>query len=143
MFVYQGSKRLLAKGIMCKIYELHPDKTIFFDLFGGGGAMSDAATEFEISGLFDRFQYEKVYYNELHYIYWAYKWLNQYGTSPLGLFEFIDKEEFYRARNLFFGTTEEIEAMPEVKRARAAFIRSIWGFGGGGQPIRKAKIELQ
>lgn len=132
MFVYQGGKRLLAKGIIYKIFEKCSHKSVFFDLFGGGGAISDTATGFKVSGLFDNFEYKKVYYNELHYIYFAYKWLNEHGTSPLGLFEFIDKQEFYQAREVFFGTEEEIKAIPEAERARAAFIRSIWSFGGGG-----------
>jgi len=37
---YMGSKRKLAPKIMAKIRELYPKATYFYDLFGGGGAMS-------------------------------------------------------------------------------------------------------
>lgn len=38
--VYQGSKRQIAEPLLRKMHELRPNAIKFYDLFGGGGAMS-------------------------------------------------------------------------------------------------------
>jgi len=55
---YMGSKRKLAKKIVDSILEDNPKCKYFFDLFGGGGAIS-----FEV---IQRPQIKQVVYNELN-----------------------------------------------------------------------------
>lgn len=55
---YRGSKRQIAAKIVNKILTDNPDCRHFYDLFGGGGAMSFEALR--------RAQIERVYYNELN-----------------------------------------------------------------------------
>jgi site-specific DNA-adenine methylase len=40
---YMGSKRKHANALICKMLEIKPNAKYFYDLFGGGGAMSFAA----------------------------------------------------------------------------------------------------
>ena len=53
-----GSKRKIAPALIRYMASSNPDKRVFVDLFGGGGAMSFAALE---SGFFD-----SVHYNEIN-----------------------------------------------------------------------------
>ena len=54
---YMGSKRKLASSIVSEIVNRHPEATQFYDLFGGGGAISFEAL---------KYRQLKVHYNELN-----------------------------------------------------------------------------
>ena len=55
---YMGSKRKLAKPIIDLIIANNPNARYFYDLFGGGGAISFEALQ--------RPQFDRVIYNELN-----------------------------------------------------------------------------
>jgi site-specific DNA-adenine methylase len=55
---YMGSKRKIAKNVLDKCLELAPDTKYFYDLFGGGGAISFEALQ--------RDQIQKVFYNDFN-----------------------------------------------------------------------------
>lgn len=42
---YMGSKRKYADALICKMLEIQPGAKYFYDLFGGGAAMSFAALQ--------------------------------------------------------------------------------------------------
>jgi site-specific DNA-adenine methylase len=53
---YMGSKRKLAPAIIDHIIEHNPNAKYFFDLFGGGGAVSFEALRVK--------KFEKVFYRD-------------------------------------------------------------------------------
>jgi len=55
---YQGSKRKIAFEIMKFILKRHQDADEFYDIFGGGGAMSFVALQIPL--------FKKVFYNEIN-----------------------------------------------------------------------------
>lgn len=91
---YMGSKRKIAKQLFQKMLEIKPKAKYFFDLFGGGGAMSFFALQIGL----------KVHYNEkqkgmvdlLNYILERAKngEKGQYGLFPDDFYKFITREEF-------------------------------------------------
>ena len=44
---YMGSKRKLSSNILNEIFTRHPNTTNFYDLFGGGGAISLEALKYK------------------------------------------------------------------------------------------------
>lgn len=87
---YMGSKNRIAKQLFEKMLEIKPNAKYFFDLFGGGGAMSFYALQLGL----------KVHYNEkqkgmvdlLSYILTAKK--GKFGIFPDDFYEFITREQF-------------------------------------------------
>jgi len=55
---YMGSKRRIALEIISFITKRHPEAENFYDIFGGGGAMSFMAMQIP--------QFKNVYYNEIN-----------------------------------------------------------------------------
>jgi len=96
---YMGSKRKIAEELMQKMLEIKPKAKYFYDLFGGGGAMSFYALQ---CGL-------KVHYNEkqkgmvdlLEYILnrARNKEKGQYGIFPDDFYNFITREEFFKLKD--------------------------------------------
>ena len=96
---YMGSKRKIAEQLMQKMLEIKPKTKYFYDLFGGGGAMSFYALQ---CGL-------KVHYNEkqkgmvdlLEYILnrAKNKEKGQYGIFPDDFYNFITREEFFKLKD--------------------------------------------
>lgn len=96
---YMGSKRKIAEELMQKMLEIKPKVKYFYDLFGGGGAMSFYALQ---CGL-------KVHYNEkqkgmvdlLEYILnrARNKEKGQYGIFPDDFYNFITREEFFKLKD--------------------------------------------
>lgn len=96
---YMGSKRKIAEQLMQKMLEIKPKAKYFYDLFGGGGAMSFYALQ---CGL-------KVHYNEkqkgmvdlLEYILnrAKNKEKGQYGLFPDDFYNFITREEFFKLKD--------------------------------------------
>ena len=53
---YMGSKRKIAPAICEHIFKANPNCKYFYDLFGGGGAMSFMATQYT--------KVKQVFYND-------------------------------------------------------------------------------
>lgn len=83
---YMGSKRKLAPKILEYIINNNPNCKYFFDLFGGGGAISFMALQYP--------QIEKVFYNELNtgVVELLRKVLADGVTSEM--YQWIDRETF-------------------------------------------------
>ena len=101
---YMGSKRKLATKILEVIQNtIGKDFTNFYDLFGGGGAVSIASLQLGY----------KTYYNELNSgIANLMDYITKGGKLPDG---FITREEFMKAKN---GTDWY-----------SGFVKSCWSFG--------------
>jgi len=112
---YMGSKRKLAPKIVDKILEDNPKCKYFYDLFGGGGAISFEASQ----------RIDNVYYNE-------------FDTGITELLQKIKKEgiteEFYKwiDRETFF-------EMKEGKCWEGGFIKTCWSFGNNGNSYMYSK----
>ena len=91
---YMGSKRKIAEELFQKMLEIKPNTKYFFDLFGGGGAMSFFALQIGL----------KTHYNEkqkglvdlINYILQRARngEKGQYGIFPDDFYKFITREEF-------------------------------------------------
>ena len=91
---YMGSKRKIAHQLFEKMLEIKPNAKYFFDLFGGGGAMSFFALQIGL----------KTHYNEkqkglvdlINYILQRARngEKGQYGIFPDDFYDFIDREQF-------------------------------------------------
>lgn len=104
---YMGSKRKLAKRINDFILGRHPECRYFYDLFGGGGAISFDAVQ--------RPQLERVHYNELNTaIVELIKKIRDDGVTP----------EFYR-----WVSREEFARIGEGADWRAGLVQTCWSFG--------------
>jgi len=96
---YMGSKRKIAEQLFQKMLEIKPNAKYFFDLFGGGGAMSFFAVQLGL----------KTYYNEkqkglvdlINYILQRARngEKGQYGIFPDDFYDFIDREKFKILKN--------------------------------------------
>ena len=88
---YMGSKRKLALKILAKMLEGTPKAKYFFDLFGGGGAMSFMAIQHR--------QFERVVYNELNtgVVELLRKIITGGVTSEF--YQWIDRETFHKHKN--------------------------------------------
>jgi len=83
---YMGSKRKLAGRILDVIIEQNPNATVFYDLFGGGGAVSFEALT--------RPQFKKVVYNELNAgVVKLLEKIKLDGVTP-EFYKWIDRETF-------------------------------------------------
>lgn len=90
---YVGSKEAIAPKIIQKIYEYLPNATHFFDLFGGGGAMSLCAVDSKLI----------THYNELKSdMCLIYDYVldcvnnprNDFGIFDIDCYRFCDRDEF-------------------------------------------------
>src|ERR1022692_280682 len=86
-----GSKRKLAAGILNAIISRHEGVTDFYDLFGGGGAVSFTAI--------DNYNFN-VHYNELNsHIYCLVEYLKNNKTLDPKFYEWVTREEFFKQCN--------------------------------------------
>jgi len=95
---YMGSKRKYSNQLICKMLEQKPHCKYFYDLFGGGGAMSFAALQ---KGL-------TVFYNEkqtclVNFIEFIFECIrnpqSEFGIFPPEYYKFITREEFIKLRS--------------------------------------------
>ena len=102
-----GSKRKIAKPILDYICANNPNAKYFFDLFGGGGAISFEALK--------RKQFKEVHYNELN-------------TGIVELLKKIRKDgvtnEFYR-----WVTREDFKKRYKEPTWFGGFLATCWSFG--------------
>jgi len=105
---YMGSKRAIAGKLISFMKERHPNATHFYDLFGGGGAMSFAALE---AGL-------NVHYNELNTaIVELLKKIQTDGVTP-EFYEWVSREQFHKLKT--------------GNDWKAGVIQTCWSFGNRG-----------
>lgn len=98
--IYVGSKEMIAPTIISEIYKIQPNAKYFFDLFGGGGAMTFQALK---SGL-------RVHYNEIktdlvliyEYVFDCVKNpRNSWGIFDKEMYSFCGRDEFLKIRECF------------------------------------------
>ena len=121
---YMGSKRKIAPDLIQYMANANPSAVHFYDLFGGGGAMSFAALQ---SGFF-----ESVHYNELNgAIVALLEKIRADGVTP-EFYQWIDRERFF----------ELIEGDDWL----AGLAQSCWSFGNGqrsylyGKKVEETKL---
>ena len=104
---YMGSKRKLAPAIIDHIIEHNPNAKYFFDLFGGGGAVSIEALK--------RKQFKRVVYNELNTaICELLKKIQKDGVTD-EFFQWIDRKTFFKLK--------------DGNDWRAGLVQTCWSFG--------------
>lgn len=124
---YMGSKRAIAVDLITTIRAKCPNAKYFYDVFGGGGAMSVAAL---MSG-----QFKKVYYNEINErvrnLMFFLKDLKGSGL-PKEWYEWVSREKFKDIIN------------SDRTDAYAGMIECCWSFGNSGKTyIFGKQIEKQ
>ena len=105
---YMGSKQQIAADLLGVMLQKKPKARYFYDLFGGGGAMSLCALD---NGL-------KVHYNEIKTD--LRELLEHALTKGLG-------EEFYQ-----WISREDFKKYKEQKGYFGEFVRCVWSFGNSG-----------
>jgi len=94
---YMGSKRKHADKLMAAMLQHKPKARYFYDLFGGGGAMSFAALQMGLS----------VHYNEkqtdlVDFMRFIFECIanpkSEYGLFPADWYRFVSREDFMRLR---------------------------------------------
>lgn len=106
---YMGGKRGIAYELLLAMRQRHPDAKYFFDMFGGGGAMSMMALQFGF----------KVHYNEFClYPYTVIKHVWENGF-PEEWWNWVTREDFDHAL--------------EGTDPRSCMIRYVWSFGNSGK----------
>ena len=124
---YMGSKRKLAGNILQSIYQRHPNMTDFYDLFGGGGAVSFTAI---------RDYRFNVHYNELNkHIYSLVEYLKSNKELDQKFYEWVTREEFFN----------QINKINDDGDWYSGFVMCCWSFGNKqssylyGSEIEKVK----
>lgn len=104
---YCGSKRQIAAKIVNKILTDNPKCRNFYDLFGGGGAVSFESLQ--------RSQLERVHYNEIN----------------AGVVALLEKIKSDGVTDEFFGwvSREEFHALKSGDSWRSGLIKTCWSFG--------------
>ena len=123
---YMGSKRKIAKPLIDYMLNSNPNAKYFYDLFGGGGAMSFEALQ--------RKRFKKVFYNEFNeaIVNLLIKIKTDGVTSEF--YEWIDRETFnkYKDGNCW----------------KSGLVKTCWSFGNNqngylfGANIEKYKMLL-
>lgn len=106
---YMGSKRKLASGLLHFITERHKSITDFYDLFGGGGAVSFTAI---------RDYRFNVHYNELNsHIFSLVEYLCKNKNLDPKFYEWVTREEFFK------------QCARKDADWLSGFVMSCWSFG--------------
>ena len=132
MIPYQGCKQKIAKHLLAQM----PAAENFYDLFGGGGSMTEAALDFrDVSQAWDGsvYKWQNIHYNELNT---GVVELNKAIWS--GTFDFDKAMKTWISRERFFKEKD-------LSTAWGAFVRFCWSYNTGGEeylygkPIEVAK----
>ena len=121
--IYPGSKEIIAGALLKEIHKHAPNAKYFFDLFGGGGAMSVQALA---SGL-------KVYYNEFKTdLCLMFEYIKDCIAHPRNEWSIFDKEmHFWVDKNEFLEIKQKYVKKEFLKGTE--IIKSfIYSFGGQG-----------
>jgi len=111
---YRGSKRKYADSLICKMLEVKPHAKYFYDLFGGGGAMSFAALQKGMTVVYNEKQTDLV-----EFMGFILECIKQ-PKSKLGIFP----EKYYK-----FVTRDEFIKLQDEPGVYAQFIRICYSFG--------------
>lgn len=95
---YQGSKQKIMPDLLCKMLEVKPLATSFYDLFGGGASASFGAIEHG----FDKVHYNELYQPMANFVEFIIRRVKDKTKSKFGIFpeewyEFISRERFVEA----------------------------------------------
>jgi len=116
---YMGSKRRLSSKIVNFIIEQHGVIENFYDVFGGGGAISFEALQ--------KHQIENVHYNDIN-------------TGVVNLLRKLQKdgitEEFYK-----WVSREEFNALKLGDSWKSGLIKTCWSFGNNQKDYLYAKAK--
>ena len=121
---YIGSKEAIAPKIIQKIYEYLPNATHFFDLFGGGGAMSLCAVDSKLI----------THYNELKSdmcVMYSYVLdciknpRSDFGIFDIDCYQFCDRDEF---RQIYNGYLAKKPLSPQQMIKRYVYSFNCKGF---------------
>lgn len=107
--VYMGSKRTIAKRIVEVIHKMHPNAFAFYDMFGGGGAMSYYAKQCGYDVLYN--ELDTNIYKIIEFCSHEY---NENDFVKFGLYEWLSKEDFKRIREKIKSNIE-ISAVEAIK----------------------------
>lgn len=116
--VYMGSKRTIAKRIVEIIHKIHPNAYAFYDMFGGGGAMSYYAKQCGYDVLYN--ELDTNIYKIIEFCSHEY---NENDFVKFGLYEWLSKEDFKRIR-------EKIKSNIEISAVEAIKLL-VYSFGCG------------
>ena len=91
---YMGSKNKIALPLLREMLKVKPNARYFYDLFGGGGSMSFAASEIGLVTHYNELQASLVEF--IDYVFDRLKngLIGQYGLFPDDFYDFIDRDEF-------------------------------------------------
>ena len=96
---YMGSKNKIALPLLREMLKVKPNARYFYDLFGGGGSMSFAASEIGLVTHYNELQASLVEF--IDYVFDRLKngLIGQYGLFPDDFYDFISRDEFMRLRD--------------------------------------------
>ena len=115
--VYMGSKRTIAKRIVEVIHKMHPNAFAFYDMFGGGGAISYYAKQCGYDVL-----YNELNTNIFKIIEFCSHEYNENDFIKFGLYEWASKEDFKVIR-------EKVKSGVEISAIEAIKLL-VYSFGG-------------
>jgi hypothetical protein len=99
---------------------MFPEKKVFVDLFGGGGAITSAALEYKQDTLFECFKFDKVIYNEINkLVYTLYSAFIRGEIDPADVNMYVTRKMFY-----------EIKEDESYNTLEKAIILFVWSFCG-------------
>ena len=131
MIPYMGCKEFIAKTILDKI----PPAENFYDLFGGGGSISETAINTpDISqDVFGREnKWQNIYYNEINT-----------GVCLLNKAIWEETFDYEKAYSTWISREDYVKAKEESHTAWDTFVRLCWSYGDKGNTyIYGEKIEI-
>ena len=128
MIPYRGSKKAIANELIKHI----PPADHFYDLFGGGGAITCAVSKImKVNDMFHGTKWKHLHYNEIN-------------TGVYLLFREVleEKFDFEKAKETWI-SREEFFRVKDEPTAWGAYVRFCWSFGNDGDTYCYGKnIEL-
>jgi site-specific DNA-adenine methylase len=128
MIPYLGCKKKIANEIL----RVMPESDNFYDLFGGGGSVSEAAYNYGNDGLFGKWRkWKNVYYNDI-----------DVGVCELNKAIWSETFDFEKAQKTWI-SRERFFVEKDNPTAWGAFIRFCWSYGNSGNSyIYNKDVEL-
>jgi site-specific DNA-adenine methylase len=128
MIPYKGNKERIAKEIL----NVMPSAAHFYDLFGGGGAVTYGASRLcEHGDMFHGAKWKVIHYNEI-----------LTGVCLLMQELLTGKFDFEKAEKTWI-SREDFHRLKDEPTAWGAYVRTCWSFGNGGDSYLYGKdVEL-
>lgn len=94
---YMGSKRGIAERLLDEMLKIKPNAKYFYDLFGGGGAMSFMAAQYGLNVVYN--EKNSAVFSFLEFIFDRIKTgkKSKFGLFPEEWYEFVGREQFFSA----------------------------------------------